>query len=180
MRLGYMRPARSVNNTADVATLQPEIVCNNLMRFAGLCALANRAYQRLCQRGSMMFLTLFATMGCHLLHIDSTCAPVQVAQRVVTGIPIAMAGLFSWRAWANKRFKHKMVDVTRRAACEDDQQAVIVRAWRAATPRLELSPGCSKPPTVIMLGPDRAIRPHAIARMICDVFVDDVHMSIIS
>jgi hypothetical protein len=122
---------------------------------------------------------VMALMSLLILQVLCVRAPVQVIQMIVRSVTISVAGLFSWWARPNKRFKDEVMDITHRVSTAHPHNLTgiswsnLVQSWSQLVPLI-----CDAP-TVFDAAPDGTVIANAVARKVCNIFIS-YHVSIVS
>lgn len=178
--LPNMRPAREVYDAADVAPTQIERVRDRLVSLPGHRSSTNRSHDVVGQFGIVVLLAFLPAMSGHVAHIPGPGVPPQISQVVVAGVPVRMARLMPGWTGTDEGFQDKAVNVSLFTPTKNDDQAIVMTAWRPTAPRFQTSPLRTETPAGLSSRPHGPIRANAITERIFDVSIGDGHSSVLS
>ncbi len=180
MALLHMAPARTIDNTADVATIESER-CGNVCRgVTSGSSGTDHADKIISEDGQGMSLAFLTAMALQIRSILGFGAPVQILKPIVRGYAIAVAGFMGGRAWTNEGFKHQMSHKSTMTFKRDKCSEVAWCLLIFGEARLQLSPACTRSPAIVFAAPRTAIGADTVIRIARYGLKEYLHMSILS
>lgn len=170
-----MRPARPINDAANITAVEAHVVGNALMGFSAVGSTPDRSHKFIVQDCRVMPLSLFTSMSALVFIVLCCGSPFQIVDSIISRIPVYMERLHTIRARTNESHQNQMVNVSGYCPSDGNDLATV----NIVNSRSQPSPFFAHAPSVIPAGPNRAVTARTVSLKSWYVSVFDVHSSII-